>query len=125
MFCAKDVCNALGYGNPQQAVRLHVENEDKGMLKISTPGGKQNPPTSTVQPLCPHPLLQIRKCHTIQALGNLRSAPKHLQDASVNQSISQLIKTLYSPQSNTESQWLKFSHNPHSKWHSFHIFRIL
>ena len=41
MFCAKDVCNALGYGNPQQAVRLHVENEDKGMLKISTPGGKQ------------------------------------------------------------------------------------
>ena len=47
MFCAKDVCNALGYGNPQQAVRLHVENEDKGMLKISTPGGKQNPPTST------------------------------------------------------------------------------
>ena len=35
LFCAKDVCEALGYGNCRDAVRRHVENEDG--MKRPTP----------------------------------------------------------------------------------------
>ena len=31
----------LGYKNPQRAIREHVDDEDKGMTEIVTPGGKQ------------------------------------------------------------------------------------
>ena len=41
MFCGKDIALALGYNNPLQAIRLHIESEDKGVLDFSTPGGKQ------------------------------------------------------------------------------------
>ena len=41
LFCAKDVAEALGYNNPLQAIRLHIEEEDKGVLDFSTPGGNQ------------------------------------------------------------------------------------
>ena len=37
----KDVAKVLGYKNPQEAVRNHVEDEDKGVSEILTPGGKQ------------------------------------------------------------------------------------
>ncbi len=40
----KDVALALGYKNPQEAVRTHVDNEDKGVSEILTPGGKQTVP---------------------------------------------------------------------------------
>lgn len=40
----KDVAQALGYKNPQEAVRTHVDDEDKGVSEILTPGGKQNVP---------------------------------------------------------------------------------
>lgn len=40
----KDVAQALGYKNPQEAVRNHVDDEDKGVSEILTPGGKQNVP---------------------------------------------------------------------------------
>lgn len=40
----KDVAAALGYKNPQEAVRTHVDDEDKGVSEILTPGGKQNVP---------------------------------------------------------------------------------
>ena len=39
---AKDVAKALGYTNPQKAVRDHVSEEDKGVNEMFTPGGKQN-----------------------------------------------------------------------------------
>ena len=29
LFCLNDVCKALGYTNPQKALRDHVVNEDK------------------------------------------------------------------------------------------------
>lgn len=32
----------LGYSDPAKALRMHVDEEDKGVDKISTPGGKQN-----------------------------------------------------------------------------------
>ena len=41
-FVGKDVAGALGYENPQKAVRTHVEVEDKGVTEMDTPGGKQN-----------------------------------------------------------------------------------
>lgn len=40
----KDVAAALGYSNPQEAIRNHVEDEDKRVSEILTPGGKQKAP---------------------------------------------------------------------------------
>lgn len=41
-FVGKDVAEALGYKNPQEAIRTHIDDEDKGVSEIRTPGGKQN-----------------------------------------------------------------------------------
>lgn len=41
-FVGKDVAVALGYGDTAQAVRKHVDAEDKGVVEMTTPGGKQN-----------------------------------------------------------------------------------
>lgn len=38
----KDVAEQLGYSNPQKAVRDHVDDEDKGVNELFTPGGKQD-----------------------------------------------------------------------------------
>ena len=43
-FVAKDVATALGYANPQKAIRTHVDIEDKGVNEMVTPGGKQKLP---------------------------------------------------------------------------------
>ena len=40
-FVGKDVAAALGYGNPQKAIRDHVDEQDRGMNEMDTPGGKQ------------------------------------------------------------------------------------
>lgn len=41
-FVGKDVAVALGYSNPQKAVRDHVSEEDRGMNEMDTPSGKQS-----------------------------------------------------------------------------------
>ena len=43
-FVGKDVAEILGYKNPQEAIRNHVDSEDKGVSEILTPGGKQQVP---------------------------------------------------------------------------------
>lgn len=43
-FVGKDVAQALGYKNPQEAIRTHVDGDDKGVSEILTPGGRQNLP---------------------------------------------------------------------------------
>lgn len=43
-FVGKDVAVALGYSNPQKAIRDHVDNDDKGVNEMCTPGGKQKVP---------------------------------------------------------------------------------
>lgn len=43
-FVGKDVAVILGYKNPQEAIRGHVDEEDKGVSEILTPGGKQMMP---------------------------------------------------------------------------------
>jgi len=40
-FVGKDVATALGYGNPQKAIRDHVDEQDRGVNEMDTPGGKQ------------------------------------------------------------------------------------
>ncbi|MFR2875731.1 MAG: ORF6C domain-containing protein [Mediterraneibacter faecis] len=41
-FVGKDVATALGYSNPQKAVRDHVSEEDRGVNEMDTPSGRQN-----------------------------------------------------------------------------------
>lgn len=41
-FVGKDVAEALGYERTADAIRQHVESEDKGVGKIQTPGGIQS-----------------------------------------------------------------------------------
>ena len=41
-FVGKDVAKALGYTNERDALSKHVEEEDKGVAKCDTPGGKQD-----------------------------------------------------------------------------------
>lgn len=43
-FVGKDIAIALGYKNPQRAIRDHIYDEDKGVTEMVTPGGKQNHP---------------------------------------------------------------------------------
>lgn len=38
----KDVAEALGYANPRKAIADHVDEEDKGVTKCDTLGGKQD-----------------------------------------------------------------------------------
>lgn len=40
-FVGKDVAKILNYKNPQEAIRTHVDAEDKGVREILTPGGVQ------------------------------------------------------------------------------------
>lgn len=41
-FVGKDVAVALGYENPARAIRSHVDEDDKGVTKLVTPGGTQD-----------------------------------------------------------------------------------
>ena len=41
-FVGKDVADILGYSDTAQAVRKHIDDEDKGVVEMTTPGGKQN-----------------------------------------------------------------------------------
>lgn len=40
-FVGKDVADILGYSNPLKALRDHVDDEDKGVNEMDTPGGRQ------------------------------------------------------------------------------------
>ena len=40
-FVAKDVAQALGYERTADAIRKHVDSEDKGVSDLATPGGIQ------------------------------------------------------------------------------------
>ena len=41
-FAGKDVAQALGYSQTAKAIREHVDDEDKGVSVLDTPGGKQS-----------------------------------------------------------------------------------
>lgn len=40
-FVGKDVASILGYSNVRDAIANHVYEDDKGVEKLDTPGGKQ------------------------------------------------------------------------------------
>lgn len=40
-FFAKEIASALGYSNTRDALSKHVDDEDKGVAKRDTPGGRQ------------------------------------------------------------------------------------
>ena len=40
-FAGRDVATILGYSNPRDAISKHVDDEDKGVAKCDTLGGKQ------------------------------------------------------------------------------------
>ena len=40
-FVGKDVADILGYNKTADAIRAHVDEEDKGVYEMQTPGGKQ------------------------------------------------------------------------------------
>ena len=41
-FVGKDVAEILGYSDTAQAVRKRIDDEDIGVVEMTTPGGKQN-----------------------------------------------------------------------------------
>lgn len=41
-FVGKDVATVLGYKETAKAIRFHVDEEDKGVSILDTPGGRQN-----------------------------------------------------------------------------------
>lgn len=41
-FVAKDVATILGHANPERAIRKYVDDEDKGVTELVTPGGIQS-----------------------------------------------------------------------------------
>lgn len=41
-FVGKDVAEVLGYSRTADAIRQHVDDEDKGVFKMQTPGGVQS-----------------------------------------------------------------------------------
>ena len=41
-FVGKDVARRLGYINPEKALRVHVDDEDKGVNEMGTPEGWGN-----------------------------------------------------------------------------------
>lgn len=45
-FVGKDVAQVLGYSDTAQAIRKHVDPEDKGVVEMTTPGGIQ--PITTI-----------------------------------------------------------------------------
>lgn len=40
-FVGKDVAEILGYAETAKAIREHVDEDDKGVSVLDTPGGKQ------------------------------------------------------------------------------------
>lgn len=41
-FVGADIAKVLGYANPQKAIRDHVDDDDKGVNEMDTPGGTQH-----------------------------------------------------------------------------------
>ena len=50
LFCGKDVARALGYKNPEKALRVHVSLEDKGVNEMVTPPVERSKPSSSTNP---------------------------------------------------------------------------
>lgn len=76
----KDVATALGYKNPQRAIRDHVDAEDKGVTKTVTPlrrtGDAHHQRIRLIQP---GDVEQAADSEEVPALGHQRGAAQHPQ----------------------------------------------
>lgn len=73
-FVGKDVAMILGYAKTANAISQHVDDEDKGVTRMMTPGGKQN--IQVINESGMYSLILSSKmpnAKKVQALGNLRS----------------------------------------------------
>ncbi len=66
-FVGKDVAMALGYSNPLKALRVHVDDEDKGVTEMGTP-------------LQFDSLLEAATGEGFQTVGDERGAASHQED---------------------------------------------
>lgn len=64
-FVGKDVAQVLGYGDTAQAIRKHVDPEDKGVVETTTPGGVQ--PITTINESGLYSLILTSKLPTAKA----------------------------------------------------------
>lgn len=76
----KDVAVALGYKNPQRAIRDHVDAEDKGVTKTVTPSGEQEMLIINESGLYSLILSSKMPNQGLQALGDQRGAACHPQE---------------------------------------------
>lgn len=77
----KDVAIALGYKNPQRAIRDHVDTEDQGVTKTVTPSGEQEMLIINESGLYSLILSsKMPKAKAFQALGDQRGAARHPQN---------------------------------------------
>ena len=74
-FVGKDVAQALGYSNSRKALLDHVDEEDKGVTKRDTLGGKQQ-----LIVINESGLYALIPGTGVQALGDLGGAASHPQD---------------------------------------------
>ena len=77
LFCAKDVCDALGYKQTHKAVERHVDKEDGMKRPTPTASGIQTMLYINESGL--YALIEVGKRKKIQALGHQRSPAKHPQ----------------------------------------------
>ena len=64
LFCAKDVCDALGYNNSRDAMRKHVEIDDVAKRDTMDALGRMQPTTFINESglYSPNPCQQAREC---------------------------------------------------------------
>lgn len=74
----KDVSTALGYKNPQRAIRDHVDAEDKGGDQNGHPLRRAgNAHHQRKRPVQPDLIQQDAQGKGFQAVGDQRGAPRH------------------------------------------------
>lgn len=74
----KDVAQALGYKNPQEAIRNHVDEEDKGVREILTPRRETaDSHHQRKRALQSGAIQQAAERQKVPALGDQRSDPQH------------------------------------------------
>ena len=74
-FVGRDVAIALGYSQPAKAVREKVEDDDKGVSKMDTPGGLQD--ITVINESGLYSLILSSKLPTAKTLGNFRGSAHH------------------------------------------------
>lgn len=85
-FVGKDVARALGYKNPQEAIRYHVDAEDKGVSEFLTPRWQaETAHHQRKRPVQSGAFQQAARREAVQTLGHERGFAQHPQAWRVRQ----------------------------------------